>query len=91
MLKTTDFHLWQILIATTSMVNPGAHADLCVWDTSGVHDAGVADPVAGLLWASPGRRPRDVYVGGRAVVKDGKLVNADERQIVAALAERPAD
>ena len=70
---------------------PGAYADFCVWDTSGVHDAGVADPVAGLLWASPGRRPRDVYVGGKAVVKDGKLVNADEHQIVAALVERLGD
>ncbi|WP_448002444.1 amidohydrolase family protein [Agromyces bauzanensis] len=35
----------------------GAAADVCVWDVSGVADAGVADPVAGLLWASPGRRP----------------------------------
>ncbi|MET0693072.1 MAG: amidohydrolase family protein [Propionibacteriaceae bacterium] len=60
----------------------GAAADLCVWDVSGVADAGVADPVAGLLWASPGRRPRHVVVGGRIVVRDGRLVDADERQLV---------
>ena len=35
-------------------LRPGAAADLCVWDVSGVADAGVADPVAGLLWAAPG-------------------------------------
>ncbi len=63
----------------------GAAADLCLWDTSGVADAGVADPVAGLLWAAPGRRPRHVVVAGRVVVRDGQLVSADEALIVAGL------
>jgi cytosine/adenosine deaminase-related metal-dependent hydrolase len=66
----------------------GSAADLCVWDVSGVADAGVADPVAGLLWAAPGRRPRTVVVGGRTVVDDGRLVRADEREIVGSLFER---
>jgi cytosine/adenosine deaminase-related metal-dependent hydrolase len=68
----------------------GSAGDLCVWDVSGVADAGVADPVAGLLWAAPGRRPRHVVVGGRVVVRDGELVAADEREIAARLAERLA-
>ena len=63
----------------------GAAGDLCVWDVSGVADAGVADPVAGLLWAAPGRRPRDVVVAGRPVVREGALVHADERTIAADL------
>lgn len=67
---------------------PGSAADLCLWDVSGVADAGVADPVAGLLWASPGRRPRTVVVGGRVVVDAGRLVRADEGEIVARLFER---
>jgi cytosine/adenosine deaminase-related metal-dependent hydrolase len=66
----------------------GAAADLCVWDVSGVADAGVADPVAGLLWASPGRRPRHVVVAGRVVVRDYQLVNADERELVETLRRR---
>ncbi|MHC5795427.1 amidohydrolase family protein [Lacisediminihabitans sp. FW035] len=66
----------------------GSAADLCVWDVSGVADAGVADPVAGLLWANPGRRPKHVVVAGRVVVRDYELVNADERELVARLAER---
>lgn len=56
----------------------GAAADVCVWDVSGVADAGVADPIAGLLWASPGRRPRDVLVGGRVVVRDGALIGGGD-------------
>jgi cytosine/adenosine deaminase-related metal-dependent hydrolase len=69
-------------------LRPGAAADLCVWDVSGVADAGVADPVAGLLWASPGRRPRHVIVAGRVVVRDYELVTADERELVAAMQGR---
>jgi len=69
-------------------LRPGAAADLCVWDVSGVADAGVADPVAGLLWAAPGRRPKHVVVAGRVVVRDYELVTADEREIVATLNAR---
>ncbi|GIG29221.1 amidohydrolase family protein [Cellulomonas marina] len=71
-------------------LRPGAAGDLCVWDVSGVADAGVADPVAGLLWASPGRRPRHVVVAGRVVVRDGRLVAADEGALVRALHARVA-
>ena len=66
----------------------GSAADLCLWDVSGVADAGVADPVAGLLWANPGRRPKHVVVAGRVVVRDYELVNADEQELVARLAAR---
>lgn len=69
-------------------LRPGAAGDACVWDVAGVADAGVADPVAGLLWASPGRRPRHVVVGGRVVVRDYALVAADERDLVDALRVR---
>jgi 8-oxoguanine deaminase len=69
-------------------LRPGGAADLCVWDVSGVADAGVADPIAGLVWASPGRRPRHVVVDGRVVVRDGVLTGGDERAIVSRLAAR---
>ncbi|WP_129782930.1 amidohydrolase family protein [Promicromonospora panici] len=71
-------------------LRPGSAADLCVWDVGGVADAGVADPVAGLLWAAPGRRPRHVVVGGRVVVRDGRLVTADEREAARGLSRRLA-
>ena len=74
-------------------LRPGAAADFCVWDTNGVADAGVADPIAGLLWAAPGRRPTHVVVAGELVVRDGHLVRADERTVAGnlttLLASRP--
>lgn len=69
-------------------LRPGSAADLCVWDVSGVADAGVADPIAGLLWANPGRRPKHVVVNGQIVVRDYELVNADEKELVAKLRAR---
>ncbi len=68
----------------------GAAADLCCWDIGGVADAGVADPLAGLLWAAPGRRPRHVVVNGQVVVRDGRLVTADERSVAGDLRGRLA-
>ena len=64
---------------------PGSAADLVCWDVTGVADAGGADPLAGLLWRSPGRRPRHVVVAGRVVVRDGELVGRPEREVAAAL------
>jgi len=69
-------------------LGPGTAGDLCAWDLSGVADAGVEDPLAGLLWASPGRRPRHVVVGGSVVVRDYELVGVEEARLVARLSER---
>lgn len=59
-------------------LEPGAAGDLCCYDVTGVADAGVADPLDGLVWAAPGRRPRHVVVNGHVVVRDGRLVTAEE-------------
>jgi cytosine/adenosine deaminase-related metal-dependent hydrolase len=66
-------------------LEPGGAGDLCCWDVTGVADAGVADRLAGLLWANPGRRPRHVVVTGRVVVRDGQLVAGDERDLAGRL------
>jgi cytosine/adenosine deaminase-related metal-dependent hydrolase len=63
----------------------GAAADLVCWPVDGVADAGVADPVGGLLWADPGRRPRHVVVAGKVVVRDGELVTADAGSLATTL------
>ena len=57
----------------------GKRADLAVWDLGGVESAGSWDPAA-LLLAGP-CKARDVFVEGRAVVRDGRMVSFDlERQ-----------
>ncbi len=66
-------------------LEPGAAADLCCYDITGPEDAGVADQLAGLLWAGPGRRPRHVVVAGQVVVRDGELQTADASALAANL------
>jgi cytosine/adenosine deaminase-related metal-dependent hydrolase len=61
-------------------LEPGKCADFAVWSLGGLELAGAADPVAGLVFAGPHRVER-LYVGGEEVVRDGRLVHADEREI----------
>ena len=63
-------------------LEPGKRADLAIWRTEGVLElAGAeADPVAGLVLSAPHRVDR-LIVGGKNVVRDGLLVNADEQEI----------
>jgi cytosine/adenosine deaminase-related metal-dependent hydrolase len=61
-------------------LEPGKRADVAVWRTDGLSLAGASDPVAGLVLAGPHRVDR-LYVGGEEVVRDGRLVRADEEEI----------
>ncbi len=61
-------------------LEPGACADIAVWDLDGLELGGAADPVSGLVFAGPHRVAR-LLVGGEPVVEDGALVRADEREI----------
>ncbi len=59
---------------------PGMQADLVLWDVSELAAAGQWDPVAALVFCAP-VRPRAVYVRGRAVVDDHRLLTADTRDL----------
>jgi cytosine/adenosine deaminase-related metal-dependent hydrolase len=59
---------------------PGKRADFAVWRMDGLELGGADDPVAGLVFAGPHRVDR-LYVGGQEVVRDGRLVTADEAEI----------
>jgi cytosine/adenosine deaminase-related metal-dependent hydrolase len=61
-------------------LTPGKSADLAVWRLDGLELAGAGDPVAGLVFSGPHRVDR-LVVGGDDVVRDGRLVHLDERQI----------
>jgi cytosine/adenosine deaminase-related metal-dependent hydrolase len=61
-------------------LEPGRRADLAVWRTDSLELAGADDPVAGLVLSAPHRVDR-LYVGGEEIVRDGRLVRADEDEI----------
>jgi len=53
----------------------GMRADIAVWDVSGIESAGSWDPAA-LVLAGP-NKARDVFVEGRQIVCDGRVVSFD--------------
>ena len=61
-------------------LEPGKRADVAVWRTDGLELAGAADRVGGLVLSAPHRVDR-LYVEGEEVVRDGRLVRADEDEI----------
>jgi cytosine/adenosine deaminase-related metal-dependent hydrolase len=61
-------------------LSPGKRADLALWRTDGLELGGAEDPVAGLVLSGPHRVER-LYVGGNEVVRDRRLVHADEEQL----------
>ena len=57
---------------------PGMAADLVAFDLGGLDHAGAgADPVAALVFCTPARAALSV-IGGRVVVRDGRLLTLDE-------------
>ena len=63
-----------------SSLERGKRADIAAWRTDALELAGVADPVAGLVFSAPHRVDR-LWVGGQEVVRDGHLVRSDEDEI----------
>ncbi len=61
-------------------LRPGMQADLVLWDVADLPAAGQWDPVAALVFCAP-VRPRAVYVQGRAIVRDHRLLSADPRAL----------
>jgi cytosine/adenosine deaminase-related metal-dependent hydrolase len=61
-------------------LEPGKRADFAVWRTDGLELAGADDPVAGLVLSGPHRVDR-LVVGGEEVVRDGRLMRADEAEL----------
>lgn len=64
-------------------LTPGKRADCAIWDMAQVASTGAWDLVAGLVLAPPSG-VRDLFVEGRAVVRDGELVRTTRRAVVAA-------
>ncbi|MFY9350256.1 MAG: 8-oxoguanine deaminase [Sphingobium sp.] len=64
-------------------LEPSKRADIVLWDMADIPSAGAWDKVAALLLAPPSGA-RDVFVEGRAVVRDGDLAQASRHDILRA-------
>jgi cytosine/adenosine deaminase-related metal-dependent hydrolase len=60
---------------------PGKRADFVIWPIDDIASAGSWDKVAALALAPP-LAARDVFVEGRAVVREGELVQASRAEIL---------
>ena len=56
---------------------PGAKADIVLVDATHPIMRPLRDPVRSLVYAAADRAVRTVFVGGEAVVEDGRLVTLD--------------
>lgn len=64
-------------------LEPGKRADIAVVDLNGVHTAPGAEEVESeLVYASRASDVRHVLVDGRQVVRDGRLLTLDRKQVV---------
>jgi cytosine/adenosine deaminase-related metal-dependent hydrolase len=61
-------------------LEPGKLADIALWRLDGLGHADIADPVAALVLGPPAPL-KLLLVGGKPVVVDDGLVNADERAL----------
>jgi cytosine/adenosine deaminase-related metal-dependent hydrolase len=66
----------------TGRFSPGDAADLVVLRSTGVHLQPLADPRYAAVTRAHGADVTDVLVGGRPVLRDGRLTQADERELV---------
>jgi 5-methylthioadenosine/S-adenosylhomocysteine deaminase len=74
-------------------LEPGRRADLVHVDTRDLVFEPVGDPsdlLAHLVWSGGGRHVRDVWVGGRPVVRNGSSVTVDVDALRAEVAQRAA-
>jgi cytosine/adenosine deaminase-related metal-dependent hydrolase len=66
--------------ADIGSLEPGKRADVAIWRTDGLELGGAEDLPAALVLSAP-HRVDTLLVGGREIVRGGKLVNADEAEI----------
>jgi 5-methylthioadenosine/S-adenosylhomocysteine deaminase len=58
-------------------IAPGKWADLCCTDLRRAHTQPVYDPAAQILFAASRDQVSDVWVAGRALVREGQLIHMD--------------
>jgi len=64
-------------------LEPGKKADIVVVDLSNPHTTPSYDVYSTLVYAASAADVRDVFVGGRRVVKEGRITTLDEESVLA--------
>lgn len=60
----------------------GKDADFLVIDTQSLNSMPIYEPASQLVYAINSRQIRDVFVAGKQVVKEQRLVNLDEAELL---------
>ena len=71
-------------------LEPGKRADVIVVRLGRPHSAPLFDPVSHMAFALKASDVADVFVNGRAVVRDGQVLTLDRKAILAKAAEYAA-
>jgi cytosine/adenosine deaminase-related metal-dependent hydrolase len=75
--------------AEVGTIEVGMRADLALYRADDLGRAGIADPLAAIALAPPARAEA-VVVDGRVVVREGRLLTADEDELARAIAAASA-
>jgi 5-methylthioadenosine/S-adenosylhomocysteine deaminase len=67
-------------------VEAGKEADLVLFDAMVSEWQPLYNPVSNLVYSATGNTVKHVFVGGEQVVRDGRLVHIDEREVMRAVA-----
>lgn len=66
----------------TGSLEPGKLADMVAFDLSGLAQQPIYDPVSQLIYASGRDCVKHLWVGGKQLLKDGRLTRMDEGELI---------
>ena len=62
-------------------ISMGAKADLLFWDTSSTFMVPLRDPIKNIVYNATAEDLKDVMIDGEWVMRDGQVLNVDERSV----------
>ena len=72
-------------------LTPGAKADIVVVDATHPMMLPLYDPIRSLIYSAGDRAVRDVWIGGRQIVRDGAVLTVDHQKTAEAVGEVQAE
>lgn len=72
-------------------LEPGMKADVVLLDTTGAHMVPEHDIVSNIAYSASGRDVRSVFIDGRLVMEEGRVLTVDEEAVKEQCSRRAAD